>query len=344
MSNPFTLSFGKEPTNYIAQISQSSRILDEFREENPSNQVFMITGVRGSGKTVLLSYLSDRFAEDDWIVINLNPTKDMLVDFAAKLYEVEKLKKEFISAKIEISFMGMGIGTSEQKLPFNVEVALEKMLAIVKKRNKKILLAVDEVSNSNYIKVFVSSFQIYLRQNYPVYLLMTGLYENIYLLQNDKSLTFLYRAPKINMQPLNLMAICKSYMDIFSIEKNEALLLANYTKGYAFAYQVMGYLYWNNRNLDKLLPEYDSYLFEYVYEKVWSELSEIDQEILYELVKMEVNAVKVKDLRDRLEMNSNKFNVYRDRLIKKGILISKTYGYVEMALPRFDEYIKLAYF
>lgn len=55
--------------------------------------------------------------------------------------------------------------------------------------------------------------------------------------------------------------------------------MASLTKGYAYAYQVLGYLYWRynveeerSLSLDDLLSYYDSYLEEYSYEKIWSEL------------------------------------------------------------------------
>ncbi|MBR3317729.1 MAG: hypothetical protein IKG21_07965 [Atopobiaceae bacterium] len=35
------------------------------------------------------------------------------------------------------------------------------------------------------MRVFAASFQVFLRQNLPVFLLMTGLYENINELQNE---------------------------------------------------------------------------------------------------------------------------------------------------------------
>ena len=50
MQNPFTLSFGKKPLQYISRISQTNQIVETFRSENPVNQLFMITGVRGSAK------------------------------------------------------------------------------------------------------------------------------------------------------------------------------------------------------------------------------------------------------------------------------------------------------
>ncbi len=84
------------------------------------------------------------------------------------------------------------------------------MLSHIKRLGKRLLITIDEVINSENIKIFASSFQIFLREEYPIYLLMTGLYENIYDLQNEKSLTFLYRAPKIILEPLNYTAIKKA--------------------------------------------------------------------------------------------------------------------------------------
>ena len=69
---------------------------------------------------------------------------------------------------------------------------------------------------------------------------MTGLYENIYELQNDKALTFLYRAPKLILEPLNYTAVRKSYADIFQIDLETAEKMTSLTKGYPFAYQVLG--------------------------------------------------------------------------------------------------------
>ncbi len=58
------------------------------------------------------------------------------------------------------------------------------------------------------------------------------------------------------------------------------------TKGYPFAFQVLGYLYWENREIktiEEILAEYDQYLEEYVYDKIWSELSEQDKQILIKM-------------------------------------------------------------
>ena len=53
----------------------------------------------------------------------------------------------------------------------------------------------------------------------------------------------------------------------------------------------------------------------------------------------EVDGGKIKDIRERLGMETNEFNPYRKRLIKKGILSGEMRGYVYFTLPLFDEYV-----
>ena len=54
--NPFTLTFGQKPVEFISRTDQIGRIINTFDMENPSNVVYMIAGVRGSGKTVSLAH------------------------------------------------------------------------------------------------------------------------------------------------------------------------------------------------------------------------------------------------------------------------------------------------
>jgi hypothetical protein len=39
-------------------------------------------------------------------------------------------------------------------------------------------------------------------------------------------------------------------------------------------------------------------------------------------------------------MKKNEFSVYRDRLIKKGLVVGKTRGQLTFALPRFENFIE----
>ena len=343
MNNPFTLSFGKKPLQYISRLSQTQQILETFQAPVPSNQIFMITGVRGSGKTVMMTNIAHELkADDSWIVIELNPTRDLLQSLAAKIYSLPEMHARFLNARLDFSAFGLGLSVENAAPATDIENVLELMLDQIKESGKRLLITIDEVTCSEYIRIFVSSFQIFLRQKQPIFLLMTGLYENLYDLQNDKSLTFLYRAPKLLLEPLNYTAVRNRYMKIFNIDTESASKMTSLTKGYPFAFQVLGYLYWENRstkNIDEILPEYDQYLEEYVYSKIWSELSEQDQRILLSI--SPDDGLKVKELRTRLQMSSELFSVYRDRLRRKGVIDTHEYGKVSFSLPRFSNFVEM---
>lgn len=338
-NNPFNISFGKKPHQYISRFLSSHKIKDTFLSDYPSSQTYLITGVRGSGKTVLMTELMNDFRDEkDWIVVELNPEMDLLEDLASKLYNISSLRSIFLKAKIDLSVFGLGVNIEKGMQITNIETAIEQMLKELKKKKKKVLIAIDEVTNRKNVRVFASAFQIFIRQEYDLFLIMTGLYENIFELQNEKTLTFLYRAPKIVLDPLNAQAITLSYKDIFDISEEEAATMSRATNGFAFAYQALGYIKWEHKtySLDRLYPEYDQYLAEFVYDKVWMELSPKDREVIKAMAGSEEN--RVADLLEKTGMSSSLFSTYRDRLSKKGLINTQKYGYVSLSLPRFREY------
>ncbi|MDO4459700.1 MAG: ATP-binding protein, partial [Clostridia bacterium] len=217
-----------------------------------------------------------------------------------------------------------------------------EILKRMKENGKKVLLSIDEVSNSEYMRVFAGAFQLFIRKDLPVFLIMTGLYENVESLQNEKNLTFLYRAPKITVEPLSIRAIANKYAGIFSIDDEKAKSMASLTMGYAFAFQVLGFLTWKQGgDYESVINEYKYYLEEYVYDKIWSELSNKDRFVLNGICNAKSCATK--DIIAELNMKNNEINPYRKRLIKKGILNGKEWGRLSFQLPFFKEYVEENY-
>lgn len=339
MQNPFTLTFGKSPLEPVERPVQTNEIIDTFTAEPVNQQMFLITGVRGSGKTVMMTEISRKLrTREEWVVIELNPSVDLLQGMLSKLNSNPVCAGIIKSAKIDLSFWGFGVSIEGAAPITDAETAIIAILEKMKKNGKKLLVTIDEVTNNEFMHVFAGSFQIFVRQDLPIFLLATGLYENIDELQNEKNLTFLYRAPKIQMKPLNQQAIIKKYMNIFQIEREQAAQMAELTKGYPFAFQVLGYLTWNNHgNYREVLEEYEQYLSEFVYDKIWSELSRKDRVVARGIA--ETDSGKIKDIREHLGMETNQFNPYRKRLIKKGILSGEMRGYVYFTLPLFEDYV-----
>ncbi|MCR5665563.1 MAG: ATP-binding protein [Eubacterium sp.] len=342
--NPYTLTFGKEPAESISRPLQLNEIIDTFRADRPSQQIYMISGVRGAGKTVFMSELSSYFQkEEDWVVTELNPNKNMLEELASHLSNEHTIAQIFKNAKINLSFWNFGIEFNTGMQLTDIDTALYNMLEALQKKQKKLLITIDEVISSENMHIFASTYQIMLRKNLPVFLLMTGLYENINQLQNEKSLTFLYRAPKITLKPLNLGSIASNYKSVFNLDQNTSRDMAALTLGYPFAFQVLGYMTWKyNGNYKDALSEYRQYLEEYVYEKIWSELSPKDRQVAYAIAKCSNDTIK--DIREILDMQTNEFNPYRKRLLRKGIINGESRGHVHFTLPLFDEFVLDNYF
>ena len=342
-NNPFNLTFGKEPTHMIARYGQSGEIVDTFESIEPSQQVYMITGVRGSGKTVFMTSIAKTFKQrENWIVIELNSSGDLLKEFAAKIFNERSLSKAFETDGINLSFWGIGIDIKKSKPITDLETAIGRMLDRVVKSKKRILITIDEVSNTKEMRYFAGAFQILVRHDYPLFLIMTGLYENINRLQNEDNLTFLYRAPKIYLNALNIYRISESYEQLLSIDKDNATALAKMTKGYPFAFQVLGYFMYEKKcDLKRAVSESRLYLDEYVYDKIWIELSEKEKDILAYIAIKE--SIEVKKIKEDMNLKPNEFSVYRDRLIKKGLLDGSRRGILDFTLPFMDEYIKERY-
>lgn len=342
-NNPFTLAFGKPPVQLINRYEDIDNIITTFDADHTISYTYLIEGVRGGGKTVLMSSVANELKKDaSWIVVNLNSTQDLLYGLARSLGNTVKNTPDFVDKGFNVSVLGVGIGLGgDNKEKDNVSI-IEDLLSYIKKKNKKLLVTIDEVMHDNNMRAFASQFQIFLREDYPIYVIMTGLYENIYAIQNDPALTFLLRSPKIRIEPLSISRITRQYMQIFEVSQGEAKKLADATKGYAFAFQALGLLYWEYRDklsLDEMMIKYDDMLDGYVYKKIWESLSKQDKKIIMALE--DDTVIATKDLLKRAGVKANTYSKYRERLINKGIIMTPEHGMVALALPRFRGIVEL---
>lgn len=336
--NPYVPAFGTPPIAYIHRYNDETKIINDFCSQNAVPMSYMIIGARGTGKTVLMHEMANRFETfPEWVVIRMNPNMDMLDSLMKKLAGHKKVTPVIKSMQINLSFFKIGIEMSSNQIR-DVEDAITEILRGLKKKEKRLLVIVDEATNTPSMRAFASAYQNLIGQKLPVYLLMTGLFENISNLKNEKNLTFLYRMPRIHLQPLDLTAISENYKEAFLLQDDEAERMAAFTKGYSYAFQLLGDLAWqNDGHYQKELDAYRSALNEMVYDKVWEEMTGLDRDTAYGIAVSKEG--KVKEIREILGWDTNSFSPYRDRLLKRGILQTARYGYLEMALPYFKGYV-----
>lgn len=351
MQNPFTTTFSKAPEYTYIATHKTDEILENFSYESPSESVYKITGVRGSGKTVILAKVEEELRgegnkEKSWIVLDLNPTRDMLGQMAAMLHKEgfgrSDTKNRSVNVSATVLGTGGGIGYAAEKedIYFDMGVEVESMIQQAQENGKKILVGIDEVSKTSEMIKFASEYGRWLRANYPVYLVCTGLYENIQEVSNVKNLTFFRRATTIKTEPLNMVRMSEMYKSKLGVEGSVAREMAKCTKGYAYAFQKLGALYFKKRNtetLEDLIPALKAELFAYSYEKVWEEMTETDRFLVSIIT--EKNEYKREEVLRRMGERAGNYSMYRDRLIKRGILEARQ-AYISLALPFFADYVK----
>ena len=155
---------------------------------------------------------------------------------AESLYEeVRKNKLEF-AWSIDLSLPYITFKLSKKNEPMSAEKAIPHLLDALKEKGKRVLLLIDEVNQTKSFKIFANLYQSLIGSDYPLFLLMTGLYENVDALLSDKASSFLSRSPKIVLNPLDLISISRMYQKELGASAEEANELAKLTKGYAFAY------------------------------------------------------------------------------------------------------------
>lgn len=340
-NNPFRLDFGAEPGLYIPRHTEQQKVMDVFTAESPSSHIFLLTGARGSGKTVLMTSISHSLREDKkWIHVDLNPEGNLLKQLAAYLYQ--ESKRRFPRLKLGVSFRGIELSAEKEDKYTDVQFDLDEMIVQLAKKRIRILITIDEISNAKNIREFTAYFQHCLRERMPVFVLMTGLYKNIRALQNNRTQTFLKRAPKIDLTPLSISRIVHQYEETFGIDTTGARELAHLTAGYSYGFQILGFLLYE-AGMDhadrKIVAEYRSHLEDGSYEKIWEELSAGERRVAIAIAQSERNAA-IKDVRERLDMDSNNFSSYQNILQKSGILSEESpYGRVDFCLPFFREYL-----
>ncbi len=334
--NPFNVTFGKEPKEIISRKNELEEIYNSLSLGLSNDEVFIISGVRGSGKTVAMTTIGDFYREkEDWVVVDLNPEHDLLEQLASKIIDEGKLRKLFLKVEFNFSFKGFGFSLSGDEPIQNISSLLKKELEYLQKKGIKLLITIDEISSSQYSKIFVHEFQSFLRSKYDVYLVMTGLYQNVASFVKEKSVTFLYRAPKIFLKELNLMAISNSYKKIFNLSEEESLKLSKFTKGYAYAYQLLGDILFTSGDYslsEKNIGKFDELIYERAYSIIYDELTPKEKQIL--IASLENNANEY--LIEKIKISKSQLSNYKNILAKKGI-IEDDRNSIIFRLPRFKE-------
>ena len=340
--NPYAITFGRIPNRFIGRDVLIDDIIETLESDIVEGQAFKITGIRGTGKTVTLTAIEKTLRQNDqWIIVDLRPGGNLIDDLVSALYAESPFLREYIDTNLNLSALGIGIEISRHKPTITADTALKRLLSEAAKHKKRVLVVIDEVHHTPALVDFIQQFQIFIREELPIYLIVAGLYEDIKCIENTDGLTFFLRAEKYEMTPLNTTVIREDYRRTLDIDYDTADEMARMTRGYAFAYQAFGKYMWESGDktiTDMVLAQVDDALSQKVYNKIWSELRPIDKWFLQFIAQKD--SMSATELLEMTNKSHNEWSAPRKRLIEKGIIDGSIRGRISLKLPRFKEYIE----
>lgn len=353
--DPFTRTPGIAGKAYIDN-GVADEIITNFCNEDSYKYVYKITGLRGSGKSVEYSKIIRSLKErNDWLVYPLSASGDAITTLISKL-SMEKFinsNKEQTTISSATSIGGDAViinGTETINISKSIisndnyyshEATLTHMINLASQHNFKVLIGVDDIAKTNDMIKLLSIVGSMLLEGLPVYLVVTGLSENIEDFSSEKNLSFFKRADSIEITTLNKFDITYMYEKLLGVDSITAKEIESVSMGYAYAYQVLGSLYFTKEDtetLEDIIPDFERIMFKDSYDLIWKNLSQGEKDMIRCLCKSATG--KAEEIKNLMKTPAS-YPVYRDRLINKHIVDGHTRGHLKIRLPRFEKYVEV---
>jgi len=355
MSNPFNPAFGKKPEHFFGREEIIRSITSSVSDNNSPWRTTLVTGLRGSGKTALLSDIRIKLDSPEIVIIYVVPNEAILDSVLSQLYR--QLPKSVSDIIPEFKGVSLNIGLSvdferDNKSPNFTESFTYQFMVMIDaymKQNKHIIFMVDEAQkHTESMRVFISIYQDLIMREYSISMIMAALPSVVSGILNDDILTFLRRAKHVELENVELMIVEHEFKRIFikadnTLSENIVTNAAVATCGYPYLIQLVGYYLWDDMHsdiddlLDTVLIKSKAELFRNVHKLIFDDLSPKDREFVFAMCNDEEYS-SVSDIGERLNKKKNHISLYRDRLISAGVVKPYGHGLLCFTYPYMREY------
>ena len=358
-SNPFTPIFGKVPAVMAGREGIIADMVDAFEGNGSSPDLCSIfTGAHGTGKTALLTYLGYRAQQAGWVVADTVAGKGMLDDLLQRAESgAAHIANTTPTAKVKsigIAQLGSISWETSPNQAENWRTRVTKLLEKLAETDTGLVFSVDEVNgNLDEMIQLVATYQLFVRENRKVALLMAGLPFQVSTLLTGKTTSFLRRAARHELGSVPSYEVKEAFR--LTVEEggkeigSKALdTAADSISGFPFMFQLVGYRSWNAaRNAEEITRESvvkgieiaQEELASRIFDATFMELSKGDVEFLSAMNPEKATTTR-EEIADRTGRNGGWISTYRRRLLEAGVLAENSRGVYSFALPGFAEYVR----
>jgi hypothetical protein len=355
LQNPFHPQFGKRPDKFVGRDQIIQGYLDSLKDKNDPIRVTVAYGIRGSGKTALLSGIKESISSQKFAVVDVTAEASLLQSIIDQLWlNAKKSNRKLTGINVGAFGFNIGLSTSLTESSHGFRYHLTLAVEEFNKRGIVVVFLIDEVHRADSeMREFVTSYQHLVRDNADVALFMAGLPSSVHAVLNDKLLTFLHRAYKLPLLNVNTLLVNNLYQTTFAeggFEADSDIIktAADATFGFPYLIQLIGYWLWKEADskftsvdINNALINSKAALFDNVYALMLREVSEKDRAFLLAM-HGDSGTTKFGDILTRLDVSSSYASKYRQRLIEGGLIMEHGHGYLRYAPPYFGEFLTQA--
>jgi hypothetical protein len=336
--NPFTPTFGEIPTQLAGRqtiIESTSRAFNATRRRPELTTI--LSGARGTGKTTLLSLITQRAAQAGWLTVSTTAMPGMLDD-------------------IEVQTLKAGAHLLDQPAsaaPSNWRSRMSDALDALAQHNTGLLITVDEVDATlDEMIQLAAIYQHFVREDRKVALIMAGLPSRVSALVTDKTVSFLRRAQIVHLGRIDDFEIESALRKTIE-QAGRSTSSANLKRatqaidGFPFLLQLIGFRAWDEHPNRATITAED---FEHgitlareemrsrIFEATYRELSPADITFLEAMLE-DQDESRISDITERLQWSTSQVAQYRRRLIEAGIIGERRRGVIGFDMPFFRQFM-----
>lgn len=369
VSNPYAPGAGTPPPALVGRdaVIDTARTSLRRLRAGRSTQHVLLTGLRGVGKTVLLRTLAavaegegfrvirqEAVGGDDTVVSLLRQARRIMEDLgpgdrvARALRSIESVSLSVAGTGVEVSRAGP---SADREALADVVVDLAAAAA---EHDLGIVLAIDEAQglSAGDLRRLLAGVHRGGQDGLPVWCVLAGLPNLVGVVA--KAATYAERLFTVealgSLSPDQVVAAVTEPADDMGVAwaPEATSAIADLSDGYPFFVQVWAYHTWNVAqdepislvDVERAGPAARLALDTSFFAARIARVPESEVAYVRVLASLGSGPHRSGEVAAAGGRTSSELSAIRDRLIKEGLVYAPRYGWVEFALPRFDEYIR----
>ena len=360
--NPFKPTAGGEPPLLIGRNS----IIRDFEKGldngiGAPGRIMLITGARGTGKTVMLTVFGDKARARRWDVIEETASEGLCERLVNELHSHEGLLDRLtIRPSLGVAGVSLGLGEAElspKRMPETLRKAMAARIDTLKKHHAGLLISIDETqaADRDDLIAIATAVQHQIRERRDIAIVFAGLPQMISDLFNDQVITFLRRAKTNTLTDVPITEVKDAFAQTFAssgmtITDRQLGVAAETTAGYPYMIQLVGYHIWDAadmRNADTITDQD-------VHDGITAARTDLNNAVcIPELHGLSANdraylkamsqdngPSSTAEVAERMGKTPNYAATYRKRLLDACVIRETARGEVDFAVPFLREYLR----